>query len=83
MCILRVLQCTHSHNNMDRQSVSSTNIDSIGWEDGTLEVEFSSGRIYEYHGVPEHVYIDLMDSASVGEYFTASIKFHYNYTRIS
>lgn len=40
---------------MKRKSVVSGNIRSIGYEalSQTLEVEFDSGRVYEYYDVPD------------------------------
>ena len=45
---------------MERISVSSSNIASVGWEDGILEVEFTNGGVYQYQGVPEDIYAGLM-----------------------
>ncbi len=67
---------------MERTPVISTNIVSVGWESGTLEVEFESGRVYQYFGVPELVYRDLMMSGSAGEYFGQFVKNRYRYDRI-
>jgi hypothetical protein len=32
-------------------------------------MEFHSGEVYQYSGVPEHVYQGLMRAASKGSYF--------------
>ena len=71
---------------MDRNRVTSSNIESIGYEPGTmiLEVEFTSGRVYQYFSVPESVYESLMmNSSSVGETFDAEVKGSYDFLRIS
>lgn len=67
---------------MERTDVVSSNISSIGWEKGILEVEFESGRIYLYENVSEEIYKDLLDSVSVGEEFNQTIKGRYRFERI-
>lgn len=59
---------------MVRQPVDSSNIRSVGWENGTLEVEFNSGRVYEYPGVTEAEYREFMGAPSKGAYFAANIR---------
>ena len=69
---------------MRRQPVSSSNILSIGYEpeSQTLEVEFHSGRIYEYYRVPESVYNALMSASSQGSYFYRHIRDRYDWSKI-
>lgn len=62
---------------MIRKPVRSSNLSSVGYENGTLEVQFHSGGIYRYSGVPENVYRNLMSAASLGSYFAAFIKDRY------
>ena len=62
--------------------VSSSNISSIGYENGTLYVSFNSGGLYEYTNVPERVYYGLMTASSHGKYLAAHIKGNYPYRRI-
>jgi hypothetical protein len=61
---------------MQRISVVSSNLASVGYESstGTLEVEFHSGAIYQYAGVPESAYNGLMNAASKGRYLDRSVK---------
>jgi hypothetical protein len=47
-----------------------------------LKVEFVSGAIYEYEGVPSIVYDDLCKADSQGKYFTESIKNNYSYNKL-
>lgn len=54
--------------------VVSTNIDAVGWLDGTLRVAFNSGHVWEYEGVPQDVYENLRDAGSVGGYFARAVK---------
>lgn len=64
---------------MNRSSVSSSNIRSVGYDldTRTLEVEFHSGGIYQYAGVPETIYQGFMQAASKGSYFHDHIKGRY------
>ena len=64
---------------MDRISVRSSNIRSVGYdpESSTLEVEFNTGSIYQYSNVPESEYESLMNSASKGRYLNRNIKGRY------
>ena len=59
---------------MKRKPVVSSNIKSIGWEDGTLEVEFNSGAVYRYNNVGETVYTTFLEAQSKGKYFAQYIK---------
>ena len=69
---------------MDRQSVSSSNLRSIGYDADTqtLEVEFHNGSIYQYDDVPEKVHRGLMQAASKGSYLNQHIRHQYHYQRI-
>ena len=61
---------------MNRESVSSSNIASIGYDvaSNILEVEFNHGGIYQYFDIPIHEYQALMSADSKGRYFDANIK---------
>ena len=63
--------------------VSSSNLESVGYENGILCIAFHGGRIYEYTGVPESVYQGLMAASSHGKYFHAYIRNLYPYSRIA
>jgi hypothetical protein len=69
---------------MDRTSISSSNIRSIGYDSASavLEVEFHSGGVYRYFDVPEHLYRQFMAAASHGQFFEDYIKYHYRYQKI-
>ena len=70
---------------MERQTVTSSNIKSIGYDlrDQILEIEFNSGSIYQYFGVPQDIYLSLMNSGSYGQYFHANIKNIYPTQRVN
>lgn len=61
---------------MDRTSVTSSVIASIGYDAASqvLEIEFRSGRVYQYFAVPEHVHSGLMGTESHGSYFDTHIR---------
>ena len=70
---------------MERIPVDSSNLSSVGYEvsSATLEVEFNSGSIYQYFGVPEYVYQGLIGAGSKGRYFDQNVKkAGYPYTKI-
>lgn len=70
---------------MIRNRVSSSNIRSIGYcsISQTLEIEFHSGGIYQYHKVPKPVYVSLMEAPSHGSFFAYTIKKIYPFTKIA
>jgi len=69
---------------MDRETIQSSNVSSIGYDDAssTLEVEFQSGSIYQYFGVPSNVYEQLMQAPSKGQFINTYIKNAYAYSRV-
>jgi hypothetical protein len=69
---------------MIRDSVASTNVASIGYDEAsqTLEVEFMNGAIYQYYNVPAAVYEQIMQSQSKGAYLNTYVKNNYAYSRV-
>ena len=67
---------------MNMIPVSSSNINSIGYEGTTLYVRFHSGGLYAYFDVPISEYNGLMSASSHGSYLAAHIKGRYRYQRI-
>ncbi|MFG2948486.1 KTSC domain-containing protein [Streptomyces adustus] len=67
---------------MERTAVRSSNVRSVGYADEILEVEFHSGSVYQYRGVPEHVYTGLIAAASKGTYLDRMVKGAYGYSRV-
>ena len=61
---------------MERESVVSSNLASVGYDPATetLEVEFGSGGIFSYAGVTAEEYQTLMGAPSIGSYFARFIK---------
>ncbi len=70
---------------MKRISVYSSNLASVGYEasTSTLEIEFHSGSVYQYYGVPERVFQELVDAPSKGKYFHRNIRNRYSYTQVA
>jgi hypothetical protein len=61
---------------LERQAVKSRIMRSIGYDDTTkiLEIEFHTGLVYQYLGVPPKVYADLMHSGEIGKYFSEKVR---------
>lgn len=62
---------------MERHTVSSSSIASVGYDSNseTLEVEFvKTGRVYEYYNVPQFMYDRLLEAPSIGIFFNTEIK---------
>lgn len=68
---------------MQRRAVRSSNIRSIGWENGTLEVEFHDGGVYRYSGVPESVFHAFLNAYSKGSFFHDHIRDRYPYWEVA
>lgn len=67
---------------MNMIPVSSSNIASIGYENGTLYVAFNRGGLYAYSGIPVSIYHGLMSASSHGSYLASHVKGIYPYRRI-
>lgn len=69
---------------MNRQPVTSSNIASIGYDANsqTLEIEFLNGGVYQYFDVPQHVYEELMNASSHGQYLAQNIKGVYRFSKV-
>lgn len=69
---------------MERSYVASTNVASIGYDEGTetLEVEFLSGSVYQYYNVPQNVYHQMTQAGSKGKFLNTYIKNAYPYSRV-
>jgi hypothetical protein len=61
---------------VERQPVKSRIMRSVGYDDTAknLEIEFQTGLVYQYSGVPPKVYKDLMSSTEIGKYFTDKVR---------
>ncbi len=69
---------------MNKQPVSSSTVRSIGYDrqTETLEIEFGSGRVYQYYGVPDRLHVEIMQAPSKGQFFNTYIRDQYPYSRV-
>lgn len=69
---------------MKRESVQSSSIASIGYDEAsqTLEIEFLNGAVYQYFDVPMQIYQEFLAASSKGEYLTQFIKGYYRYSKV-
>lgn len=61
---------------MRRVQVQSSSLAKVGYDPqrNLLEVAFRKGDIYQYFNVPESVYRELMQAASIGTFINTRIK---------
>jgi hypothetical protein len=69
---------------MVRQYVVSSSIRSVGFDAGSnvLEIEFSTGGVYQFHGVPESMFDELLSAPSIAKYFQHRIKESFDPLRV-
>lgn len=60
-------------------AVDSSNIDSFGYSESIniLAVQFKSGDLYLYAGVPKQIYAGMVEAESCGSYLNKVVKPHY------
>ena len=63
---------------MRRRPVNSSSVRSVGWSDGTLELEYVNGSTYRYYEVPQPTYAALLAAPSIGAYVNTHIKPHFD-----
>lgn len=69
---------------MVRQYVVSSSIRSVGFdsEGNVLEIEFCTGGVYQFQGVPQGVFDELLSAPSIAKYFQHRIKESYEPQRV-
>jgi len=69
---------------MRRTEVESTTLRSAGYAPSQriLELEFTSGAVYQYLEVPAAIYQRLMEADSKGAYFNHEIRDDYQAVRV-
>lgn len=69
---------------MDRIPLDSEALASVGYDPAShvLEVEFASGRVYQYFDVPRHEVERLLRAPSQGAYFSDRVRDRYRYELI-
>lgn len=65
---------------IEMKPLSSSNLAAAGYDPftRTMQVRFTSGKTYLYHGVSQEDYDGLMSAESAGSYFHSSIKSRFN-----
>ena len=67
---------------MRRRPVNSSSVRSVGWSDGTLELEYVSGDVYQYYEVPQPTYAALLAAPSIGAYINKHIKPYFEFREV-
>jgi KTSC domain len=69
---------------MERQPVQSRALASVGYDrdEQLLELEFISGTVYQYSGVPATVVDEMLGADSLGTYFNQYVRHSYAYIRL-
>jgi hypothetical protein len=70
---------------MERTKLASSAVASAGYDDTTLvlEIEFTSGKIYQYEAVPRSVYDWLLRTPNKGSYVARMISERYSYRDVT
>lgn len=63
-------------------TVESSSIFKVGYRRRVMQVQFNSGRIYEFRKVPRAKFDEFMSANSKGEFFNREIKGAYLETEI-
>lgn len=66
---------------MKLNEVVSSSIKSIGYGGDTLVIEYIGGAQYEYYGVPQGVYDELVKAESKGRFVNRNIKGKYKFQK--
>lgn len=59
---------------MDMIPVVSSNVASIGYENGKIEVLFRSGYIYQYPNCNEQLFQEFLNASSKGKFLNRYLK---------
>ena len=70
---------------MHRHAVNSSVIRALTYDEqhNILEVEFRTGRIYQYSAVPPAKYDELLRANSIGEFFNREIRTAHPYIEVT
>ena len=67
----------------DLREVTSSNVDAVGYDNGTLFVRWKSGKLSSYSGVPPDVAERAANSWSVGTFVRESVIGRYEHRYVS
>jgi hypothetical protein len=62
--------------------VKSSQIESIGYADGTLAIKFAGGGTYHYEGVSAGLFAEMQKAESVGKFFGAHVRNKFKHAKI-
>jgi KTSC domain len=69
---------------MNRTAVTANGIAQVGYDDGSeiLEIEFSSGKVFQFFNVPQKMFNQLMTASQKEIYYEREIYDRFPYQRI-
>ena len=67
---------------MEMFKVSSSIISAIGYDGTNIEMHLLDGTKYEYHNVPQSIFVKLLNAQSKGTYWNKYIKPFYSCRRL-
>lgn len=67
---------------MQMMRTDSERIIAMGYEHGTMRLQFSDGSLYEYDNVPPEVFDQFWNAHPKDPFFNAYIRGHYSYRRL-
>lgn len=67
---------------MEHKPVASSNIESIGYENGTMEVKFRNGGLYRYKNVPGDVHERMVAAPSAGKFLGKEIRGKFDFSKV-
>ena len=71
-----------SNEKIEMTPVVSSNVESVGFKDGKLQVQFKGGGLYSYNNVKPAVFEAFIKAPSPGKYFAANVKGKYTVTKL-
>lgn len=69
---------------MNRTGVTANGIAQVGYEQGSeiLEIEFTSGKVFQFYNVPEKMFDQFMNTTQKESYYEINIYERFPYKRI-
>jgi len=69
---------------MPRADLNSTLLHAVTYQDqcAVLELEFRSGAVYRYFGIPQQTFEELLRAESKGGYFNSRIRNRFAYAKV-
>lgn len=67
---------------MNRTTVESTAVESVGYYNKLMEIRLANGEVYQYRNVPKSVFFEMLKAESQGKFFNEHIKPHYRFMKV-